>query len=221
MLTTHGLLFLQGKGFPDLATSSFLNIIHAVRPHMPMYALVDFDPDGLSILRTYQVGSSSLMHEEHTIAPQLRWLGIRSDQIVPSTKSDDKVASIRGSQETGGISHCSSETPRARDLTAGSGTVISTTERSDDDLLQSSWTSLSTHARSTPLEALSQLTHRDRRMAISMLQGICQGRRDGDTDGVDQVRELQMMLMLNVKAEIQAVDNLGDITHWLDERLCV
>ncbi|KAL2172499.1 hypothetical protein VTG60DRAFT_5253 [Thermothelomyces hinnuleus] len=40
-------------------------------------------------------------------------------------------------------------------------------------------------------------------------------------EGSDQVRELQRMLMLNVKAEIQAVDSYGDIANWLDGKLSV
>jgi meiotic recombination protein SPO11 len=38
---------------------------------------------------------------------------------------------------------------------------------------------------------------------------------------MDEIQELQVMLMLNLKAEIQAVDNLGDMTEWLDRRLVV
>jgi meiotic recombination protein SPO11 len=38
---------------------------------------------------------------------------------------------------------------------------------------------------------------------------------------MEQRNELQLMLMLNVKAEIQAVDNHGDISDWLDRRLCM
>lgn len=38
-------------------------------------------------------------------------------------------------------------------------------------------------------------------------------------DEMEQIRELQRMLMLNVKAEIQAVDNFGDLAGWLDEKL--
>jgi meiotic recombination protein SPO11 len=57
-------------------------------------------------------------------------------------------------------------------------------------------------------------------MALSMLQGLCEEQRAGNAEEMAQVRELQIMLMLNIKAEIQVVDNLGDITQWLDERLC-
>lgn len=40
-----------------------------------------------------------------------------------------------------------------------------------------------------------------------------------DDDASEQLRELQRMLVLNIKAEIQTVDNFGDVTEWLDERL--
>lgn len=42
-----------------------------------------------------------------------------------------------------------------------------------------------------------------------------------ENDGLDQMRELQRMLMLNIKAEIQVVDNYGDIADWLDSKLGV
>jgi len=43
---------------------------------------------------------------------------------------------------------------------------------------------------------------------------------DADDSSREQFGELQRMLMLNIKAEIQAVDDFGDITDWLDEALC-
>jgi len=33
------------------------------------------------------------------------------------------------------------------------------------------------------------------------------------------MNELQRMLMLNIKAEMQAVDNYGNIADWLDAKL--
>lgn len=38
-------------------------------------------------------------------------------------------------------------------------------------------------------------------------------------DNLEQLGELQRMMMLNVKAEIQAVDDFGNIARWLNERL--
>lgn len=48
---------------------------------------------------------------------------------------------------------------------------------------------------------------------ISMTENI-------ECQGLEQMRELQRMLVLNIKAEIQAVDNFGDIADWLDAKLC-
>lgn len=35
----------------------------------------------------------------------------------------------------------------------------------------------------------------------------------------EQLRELQVMLMLNLKAEIQAIDNMGDLSDWLNVKI--
>lgn len=40
-----------------------------------------------------------------------------------------------------------------------------------------------------------------------------------DTEQEEQMRELQLMLMLNLKAEIQAIDDMGDLSSWLDEKM--
>jgi meiotic recombination protein SPO11 len=64
----------------------------------------------------------------------------------------------------------------------------------------------------------SPLSARDRSMAASLLGAIC-GKPDASDEDLEQKRELQVMLMLGVKAEMQAVDHLGNIAGWLDERL--
>lgn len=47
-----------------------------------MYALVDYDPDGIAIMRTYKHGSQGLEHEQNSTVPELRWLGIRSSDLL-------------------------------------------------------------------------------------------------------------------------------------------
>lgn len=49
---------------------------------------------------------------------------------------------------------------------------------------------------------------------------LAEGSVDDADTARDQLAELQKMLMLNIKAEIQAVDSFGDITGWLDQKLC-
>ena len=78
----------QAKGFPDLATRRFLSLLHTVRPQLELFALVDFDPHGIAILRTYKHGSQRLGHEENATVPRLRWLGIRSNDILSNDSAD-------------------------------------------------------------------------------------------------------------------------------------
>lgn len=59
------------------------------------------------------------------------------------------------------------------------------------------------------------LSVRDRKLACRVLSKASE--RDGDEGGVR--RELQMMLMLNSKAEIQSLDETGNLEHWLDREI--
>lgn len=65
-------------------------------------------------------------------------------------------------------------------------------------------------------DSANPLTTRDRKRAVNMLKDIGE-----NIDGYDMEcrRELQVMLFLGVKAEIQAVDDAGDISNWLDEQM--
>ncbi len=61
------------------------------------------------------------------------------------------------------------------------------------------------------------MTARDRRIAVKMLE-----RPTFAEDGPEQTwrRELQVMLMLNVKAEIQLMsERAGGLERWLEKRL--
>ncbi|KAF2789689.1 DNA topoisomerase IV, alpha subunit [Melanomma pulvis-pyrius CBS 109.77] len=165
-------LMLTAKGYPDLASREFLRRLADNSPHIPIFALVDFDPDGIAIMSTYKHGSYRLAHENVTSKdaptlnlPQLRWLGVQSHQIsrTPGTESDtdnDTIADVQG---------------------------------------------------------LMRLTTRDRMRALKMLEwDLCA------EDGLEQAwrRELQTMLMLNIKAEMQILDELpGGLTSWLSAEL--
>ncbi|KAK4122232.1 DNA topoisomerase IV, alpha subunit [Parathielavia appendiculata] len=198
----HGIL-MTAKGFPDLATRRFLSILHTVRPQLELFALVDFDPHGVAIMRTYKYGSQRLVHEENATAPRLRWLGIRSDDIVTNA--------FPGRQEAYEASQGQScQDPANQDSVAYSFDGCSQNERP------------AKRARTSRIEgtcdSMLPLTQRDRKKAVDIMGEIaCTELLD--MDGVDQLRELQRMLMLNIKAEIQAVDNYGDIADWLDGKL--
>lgn len=67
-------------------------------------------------------------------------------------------------------------------------------------------------------QSISPLTRGDRKKAADLIRDICSA-GNIDRDGMEQLGELQRMLVLNIKAELQAVDNFGDMTEWLNERL--
>ena len=127
-------------------------------PSIPMYALVDFDADGLSILSTYKDGSARLAHEtEFLSTPRLHWLGVRSSDI-PSLGT----------------------TPTGTDV-------------------------------------MPALSVRNRKKAIKMLERSC---CDEDGAEAEWSSELQTMLMLNLKAEIEILDHReGGLQAWLMQRL--
>lgn len=57
-------------------------MLQTIRPELRAFALVDFDPHGIAIMRTYRNGSQRLEHERDAAAFRLGWLGIRSDDIM-------------------------------------------------------------------------------------------------------------------------------------------
>ncbi|KAH7330466.1 Spo11/DNA topoisomerase VI subunit A [Rhexocercosporidium sp. MPI-PUGE-AT-0058] len=142
-------ILVTAKGYPDIQTRQFLHLLSTHHPTVPIYALVDFDPDGLGIMSTYKHGSQALSHEINLAVPSLQWLGVRSRDFL------GKEADIRG---------------------------------------------------------LLRMTARDRRIALRMLER-------GEESDEGRRRELQVMLMLNIKAEIQILGNGERLGEWLDERL--
>ena len=55
-----------------------------------MFALVDFDPDGIAIMSTYKHGSTTLGHEtEGTTVTGIYWLGLKSCDLDDQRGIDD------------------------------------------------------------------------------------------------------------------------------------
>ncbi|KAL5313601.1 hypothetical protein ACEPPN_018022 [Leptodophora sp. 'Broadleaf-Isolate-01'] len=142
-------IIITAKGYPDIQSRQFLHLLSTYHPTIPIFALVDFDPDGLGIMSTYKHGSQALSHELNLAVPSVQWLGVRSRDFL------GKGADARG---------------------------------------------------------MLKLTARDRRIALRMLGW------DEEKD-TEWRRELQVMLLLNVKAEIQILGNGERLREWLDERL--
>ncbi|KAL8711446.1 MAG: hypothetical protein Q9220_004104 [cf. Caloplaca sp. 1 TL-2023] len=155
----------DGKGYPDVSTRAFLRILSiSAYPPPPIYTLVDFDPDGISIMSTYKYGSLTLSHQAANInTPIIRWLGVKSQDLVFHAPVDK------------------------------------------------------TESNSEDRKGLLGLSKRDRKKAASIL-----GQEIYQENGVEQEwrRELQMMLMLNVKVEMEILsEREGGISGWLDDRL--
>ncbi|KAL8644950.1 MAG: hypothetical protein Q9226_007514 [Calogaya cf. arnoldii] len=155
------------KGYPDVSTRVFLRLLSISSHPLPsIYAMVDFDPDGISIMSTYKHGSINLSHENANLrCPTIRWLGVRSSDL---------------------------------DFRA---TTIGLSDDNDDDI-----------------KGLLRLSKRDRKKAVKMLsQEIC------EEHGVEREwrRELQVMLMLNIKVEMEILSQRdGDVETWVEDRLC-
>lgn len=63
---------------------------------MPFYALVDSDPDGMAIMSTYKYGSMAYAHENGKLnVPGLRWLGLRTSDVVTGMDPQGDEAFIR------------------------------------------------------------------------------------------------------------------------------
>lgn len=198
----------QGKGYADLATLEFLNLVHILRPLIPLLCVVDCDPHGIDIMRTYKHGSKSLGHEANTRIPGLHWLGVTMDDIFLATDHPSRDLGVaedsqRPNNQSSQISHG----------------ALSRAPRSSARLRSH------TTARRTALDSLIQLTSSDRKTVQRIFQSILGDEREDeielDQEELEQVRELQVMLVLNMKAEIQAIDNMGDLSSWLDHKMAV
>lgn len=230
---------MTGKGYPDLTTSRFVSTVRIMRPHLPMYILADFDPHGIAIIHNYRWGSRRLAHE-NTVVEQLQWLGITSRHLFPSAigmegsgTSElhiDQTTPSQVESEYGGDSGDDFEDWSHSNGSFKLGSFASS--QSQDALRFEIVPPLPRHlecaegvclartgANQRPIEDTRLfLTPADRKKARDTIEDLHLGDQH-DPERMESVRELQVMLMLNLKAEIQAVDRLGDMTDWLDERL--
>lgn len=92
-LSTQGIM-VTAKGYPDIATRALLRFLSDPSPQNgfaspPVYALVDFDPDGMAIFSTYKHGSANLAHETANLhLPQIQLMGLGRAHILPSTDAN-------------------------------------------------------------------------------------------------------------------------------------
>eukprot|EP00898_Chlorokybus_atmophyticus_P006066 jgi/Chlat1/6460/Chrsp45S00467 len=75
-------ILVTGRGFPDLAVRVLLRRLHDAFPHLPIVALVDWNPSGLAIICAYKYGSAGTGLETPNYACDVRWLGVRSGDLI-------------------------------------------------------------------------------------------------------------------------------------------
>ncbi|CAL5008342.1 unnamed protein product [Urochloa decumbens] len=80
-------ILITAKGYPDLATRFILHRLSQTFPNTPIFALVDWNPAGLAILCTYKYGSISMGLESYRYACNVKWLGLRGEdlQLIPES----------------------------------------------------------------------------------------------------------------------------------------
>lgn len=159
-------------------------------------------------MRTYKHGSKSLGHEANTRIPGLHWLGVTIDDIFLATR--------RPPRDLGDAEDSQRPDSQSKEYSQGGLSQASRgPERSQS------------HSRTqrTALDSLIQLTPTDRKTVQRIFQAIVGDEGSDeielDQEELDQVRELQVMLLLNMKAEIQAIDSMGDLSIWLDDKMCM
>lgn len=112
MLTYHQALLIcvlvrhQARGYGDLATRSLLHALSSPTPLSSstprMFALTDYDPDGVAIMSIFKHGSRTLAHETTQLScPSLRWLGLKSLDLpnrISGTGHSEVVESTDGKE---------------------------------------------------------------------------------------------------------------------------
>ncbi|KAL8112526.1 meiotic recombination protein SPO11-2 [Apium graveolens] len=74
-------IFITAKGYPDIATRFLLHRISRSFPDLPILGLVDWNPAGLAILCTFKYGSIGMGLEAYRYACNVKWLGLRKDDL--------------------------------------------------------------------------------------------------------------------------------------------
>ncbi|KAG6006472.1 hypothetical protein E4U21_007016 [Claviceps maximensis] len=180
-------LLITAKGYPDMATQSFLYSLSLHRPDVPIFILTDFDPDGIHIFHCYLHGLGRLIPDSNTHNRSVRWLGIKSCHVQSLEPFFHENADPRDS--------FGEEQPRTSTELSAS---ISNLDRRYSSTLE-----LSSRDRKTIVDTLRRYMSCEDSSLISLMLR----------------RELQVMQMLGYKAEIQLLDDSGNLDAWLDDNL--
>ncbi|RNE97405.1 putative meiotic recombination protein spo11 [Trypanosoma rangeli] len=75
-------VLLTSHGFPTVAARTLLSNLHRAAPRVPVVALVDYNPSGLSILQQYKYSAGGMRESQYSAVHALHWLGLRSPHIL-------------------------------------------------------------------------------------------------------------------------------------------
>ena len=100
------IIFITGKGVPDVATRAFASQLHLQHPHLLILGLVDWNPSGVGILALYRYGSRRMVESSRYTLPTLHWMGVRSGVLGNLSEKE----AVRGLQPL---------TPRDKSLIPG------------------------------------------------------------------------------------------------------
>lgn len=81
--------------------------------HRPLVlGLFDCDPDGIKILDVYRNGSKTLAHEKKYQLPEMRWLGLKPENIFSHSQDDSAALPLTPRDVSKVISMLTSDTER-------------------------------------------------------------------------------------------------------------
>ena len=187
-IASNGII-VTGKGYPDIATRALLRFLSTASPQNdfcspPVYGLMDFDPDGMAMLSVYKHGSAALAHENAELrVPKLKWLGMQSRHIILATGSDDHASQ-------GLLTLTTRDRQKAKRMLERSFARQSQSGEHKDNGDRDHVGFSPSHVPS----ALNGLNDEDQQAA----------------EDTEWCRELQVMMMLNMKAELQLLDGVQD-----------
>lgn len=89
-------VMLTSQGYPSHAARVLAHNIHAAAPHLPVVALADFNPHGLSIVLQYKWGKGKMPDSCFYAVPCMHWLGVRSAHVLLPSPSPQALARRSG-----------------------------------------------------------------------------------------------------------------------------
>ncbi|KAK4435403.1 Meiotic recombination protein SPO11-2 [Sesamum alatum] len=84
-------ILITAKGYPDIGTRLLLHRMSREFPGLPILGLVDWNPAGVAILCTFKFGSITMGLEAYRYACNIKWLGLRKDDIEELIPQDSLI----------------------------------------------------------------------------------------------------------------------------------